>query len=47
MTEARPVINACINTTPWLGFSDQWHHEDSYLNKQYTPIMNEMLKEDP
>ena len=51
MTEARPVINSCINTTPWLGFSDQWREDDNINNSwghdQYKPIINEMLKEDP
>ena len=31
IAEARPVTNACIDTTPWLGFTDEWRVNDKVL----------------
>ena len=49
MAEARPVTNACIDTTSWLGFTDEWRIDDKVLtineNTMNTAFMNNLLKD--
>ena len=49
IAEARPVTNACIDTTDWLGFTDEWRIDDKVLtiteNTVNKAFMNTLLKD--